>query len=128
MQALTLEALPEKVRLDREYGPAVYLLASPLLADKIPDAWVHLPHRFIDWEHLIPAARMWSSGEKMHVALAFNLWSGTSKYDWIDPQLHLNPWKWAATLADPSRLLEAIGLACGLAIPETSDVAELFAQ
>ncbi len=31
----SLEGLPEVVRRDREFGPAIYLLGSPLLADKI---------------------------------------------------------------------------------------------
>jgi len=123
MGALTLEDLPDKVRRDREFGPAVYLLTSPLVADKIPAAWLNLDRRFIDWEHLIPASRMWSTGERMYVALAFNLWSNSTKYDWITPEW-LNPYRWAATLSDPSRLLEALGLSCGLILAEPDFVGE----
>jgi len=120
MRVVTVEGMPEKVRRDREFAPAVYLLGSPLLADKVPDGWVNLDRRFIDWERLIPASRMWSTGEKMYVALAFNLWSGNSAHDWIDADHYLNPWRWAATLSDPSRLVEAIGLSCGLVLAEVA--------
>jgi hypothetical protein len=114
----SLEDLPEKVRRDREFGPAIYLLGSPLLADKIPDAWVNLDRRFINWERLIPAADMWSTGEKMYLALAFNLWSGSSEYDWIKPDPYLNPYRWASTLTDYSRFIEALGLSGGLVLQE----------
>ena len=118
MRIYTLEDLPEKVRRDREFGPAVYLLGSPLLAEKIPAAWVDLERRSINWERLLSLSEMWSTGEKMYVALAFNLWSGNCSYGWIDPDLHLNPHRWAATLTDPSRLIEAIGLCCGIVLAE----------
>jgi len=127
MLARTLEDLPEKVRRDPEFGPAVYLLTAPLIADKIPDGWVNLERRFINWELLIPRAQMWSTGEKMYVALAFNLWSGNTDYAWITPgDLYLNPYRWSRTLTDPSRLLEAIGLSCGLVVPELASLGEAF--
>jgi len=116
----SLEDLPEKVRRDREFGPAVYLLGSPLLADKIPDSRVKLDRRIVDWEWLIPRARGWSMGEKMYLALAFNLWSGNSEYDWIKPDPYLNPYRWASTLSDYSRFIEALGLSGGLVLAEAS--------
>jgi len=116
----SLEDLPEAVRRDREFGPAVYLLGSPLLADKIPATLVVLDRRFINWERLIPAASMWSTGEKMYLALAFNLWSGNSEYDWITPDPYLNPYRWSTTLTDYSRFLEALALSGGLVLAEAT--------
>jgi hypothetical protein len=120
MRMLTIDDLSTKLRGDRELAPALWLLGSPMLADKIPDAWVNIERRFINWEQLFARSEMWSTGEKMYVALAFNLWSSSTAFGWINPDLHLNPYRWVSTLTDPSRLLEAIGFSCGLVLLESA--------
>src|SRR5439155_5183530 len=82
--------LPSEVLRDREFGPACWLLSTPVIARR---AWpfVNVNRREVAWDELLEGSRSWSYYERLLVELALNLWSGDGRFDpsgWIGFDRH----------------------------------------
>lgn len=95
---------------------SLWLLCSPLLGHlTAPFVTVTRERTHIDWESLLDASRMWSSGERRLVALAINLWSGLTASPGDDHAgfgiLPISPYEWAE-LDDAvwRRVMEALAM------------------
>jgi hypothetical protein len=105
--------IPPAVLRDHEFGPAVWLLSAPFVADR---AWryVHLDRHEVDWEDLLRVSRPWSTTERLFVELAFNLWANSTSKQ-VEEMSAFNPYAWGAQLDtwNLRRLLEALAISGG---------------
>ena len=99
--------VPPAVLTDTEFGPVAWLLSCDLVAHV---AWEHVDveRRRVDWGPIVS----WpcSSGERLLVELALNLWNGHA--------MKTTPAEWAATLSYRYwvRVMEALAMARGARI------------
>lgn len=107
------ELIPPSKLLDTEFGPVLWLLSAPFVADR---AWEHISieHRAVDWEALLQLTRPWSGTERLFVDLAYHLWSGSTT-DVDGEALDITPHQWRARLDSWSfeRVLQALAMAGG---------------
>ena len=60
---------------DPEWDATIYLLTTPLIQD-LTAPFISPEERDIEWPQLREAARRWSSGERLLMEAAWDLWSG----------------------------------------------------